>query len=561
MKKKITNYSSIITQNINFPAAQAMLYGSGFNKEDFKKPQIGIVSNWYEGNPCNMILNFLSKKIKKSIKKKKMIGLLFNTIGISDGISMGTPGMKYSLPSREIIADSIESVANAHYYDGIIAIPGCDKNLPGSLIGIIRVNKPSIIVYGGSISPGYLNKKKLDIVSAFEALGKLKTNNISKKKYKNIIKKSCPGPGACGGMYTANTMACALEAMGMTLPYSSSTPTNKIEKKQECEKIGKYIKNLLIKNITPNEIISKESLKNAITLTIALGGSTNLVLHLLAIANSSGIKISLKDFQKISEQTPLIGNLKPSGKFLMEDIYFIGGIPIIMKYLLKEGLLEGNCITVTGFSLKKNLKKIRNISFKNQKIIFPLNNPIKKNGNIRILYGNIAPEGAVAKISGKEGTKFSGKAKTFNSEEEANNAIINNKIKNGTVIVIRYVGPKGGPGMPEMLKPTSLIMGKGLGKNVALITDGRFSGGSHGFVVGHITPEAQEGGIISIIKDGDNIIIDAIKNKIILNLSKKKIEKRKLNNKINFSKKRSGYLYKYSKLVSSASKGCITDLL
>lgn len=559
MKNKLLNkFSSKLTNNYNLPSAKAMLYATGLKDEDFNKPQIGIVSNWYEGNPCNMHLNNLAIQVKKSIYDESMIGFQFNTIGISDGITMGTNGMKYSLPSREIIADSIESMINAHYHDAVIAIPGCDKNLPGALIALLRINKPGIIIYGGTIKSGYYHNKKLNIISAFESLGKVNTGKISNFEYNNIIKYSCPGAGACGGMYTANTMAIALEAMGITLPYSSSNPAISQEKQQECLNIGKYIKLLISNSISIKNIINKESIKNAITICIALGGSTNLVLHLLAIAKTAKIDLKLKEFQTISDNTPLIGNLKPSGDFLMEDIYHIGGTPIIMKYLLNEGLINGDCMTVTGKTIYDNLKDINNIHF-NQKIIYPLNNPIKKNGNIKILYGNIAPEGAVAKITGKEGIKFIGIANVFNSEEEANKAILNKKIKSGEIIVIRYVGPKGGPGMPEMLKPTSYIIGSGISKNIALITDGRFSGGSHGFVVGHISPEAYLGGPIALIQNGDIIIIDIEKKSINLKISEEEMNKRKKNwiklpMKIN-----TGYLYKYSKLVSSASYGCITD--
>lgn len=559
MKKRINFFSSTLTQDDNLPASQAMLYATGLTEDDLKKAQIGIVSNWYEGNPCNFHLNKLAKEVKKSVLNQEMIGLQFNTIGVSDGITMGTAGMRYSLPSRELIADSIETMLKAHYHDGVIAIPGCDKNIPGALIALIRVNRPGLIIYGGSIASGCWNGEKLNIVSALEALGKKNTGQLSNIDYKNIIKNACPSVGACGGMYTANTMSIALEAMGITLPYSSSNPAISQEKKKECWKAGLAIKNLLEQDIKPKDIITRRSLINAITICIALGGSTNMVLHLLAIAHTANIKLSLDDFQHISQTVPIIGNLKPSGNFLMEDIHALGGTPIIMKYLLQNDFINGNCITVTGKTIAENLESVPNINF-NQKIIYPLNNPMKKNGHLRILYGNIAPEGAVAKITGKEGLRFSGPAHVFNSEEEANQAILNNKIKSGEVIVIRYVGPKGGPGMPEMLKPTSYIIGSGLSNKVALITDGRFSGGSHGFVVGHITPEAYIGGPIALINNGDIINIDAENNTITLAISTLDIEKRKSNfDKNHILQINSGYLYKYSQLVSSAATGCVTD--
>lgn len=547
-------FSSKITKYLDFPAAKSMLYAIGLNDDDFNKAQIGIVSNWYEGNPCNMHLNYLSQIIKSSINED-IIGLQFNTIGVSDGITMGTEGMKYSLPSRELISDSIETVVIAQHYDGVIAIPGCDKNIPGVLMGLLRVNRPSLIIYGGSIASGFYKGKKLDIVSSFEALGKI--NQMPYKEYENIIKYACPGAGACGGMYTANTMSTAIEAMGMTLPYSSSSPAYSIEKIKECKKLVNVIKNLINNDIKPKKIITKKSLVNAIVLSLALGGSTNIVIHILGIAKTMGIDMNIKDIKKISDKVPLIGNLKPSGYFLMEDIHSIGGIPIIMKYLLEAGLINGDCMTITGNSIEKNLEKIPKITFK-QQIIYSIYNPIKLNGNLKILYGNMAIGGSVAKITAKEVNKFYGYAKIFNSEEEANYAIIKNKIYYGDIIVIRYVGPKGGPGMPEMLKPTSYIIGAGLGKKVALITDGRFSGGTHGFVVGHIVPEAQEGGSIAIIFNGDIITIDAENNILQLEISAKELEKRNINYayyKINLV---NGYLYKYAKNVYSASDGCIT---
>ncbi|ASS47010.1 dihydroxy-acid dehydratase [Candidatus Karelsulcia muelleri] len=560
MAKIINTFSIKLTKNKTLPAAQAMLYATGLKEYDFNQAQVGIVSNWYEGNPCNMHLHIISNNIKSSIKKTGMVGFKFNTIGISDGMSMGTSGMRYSLPSRELIADSIESVVKTQHYDGLIGIPGCDKNIPGIVMAMLRINRPSILVYGGSISSGYYNGKKLNIVSAFEALGEKNIGKISELEYKNIIKHACPGPGACGGMYTANTMASCLEAMGITIPYSSSSLANSSFKKKECINIGYYINNILKNNIKPLDIITYKSIKNAITLAIALGGSTNLVIHILAIAKTANLDLKLDEIQNLNNNVPIIANLKPSGDFLMEDIQDMGGIPIIIKYLLKEGYIEGDCITVTGNTIKQNLENIPDLSFK-EKIIYPLLNPIKKNGHIRILYGNIASYGAVAKITGKEGDIFSGFAQVFNSENSANKAIINNKIKEGDVIVIRYVGPRGGPGMPEMLKPTSYIMGANLSKKIALITDGRFSGGSHGFVVGHITPEAQNGGLIALIENGDIIIIDAIKNTITLKISKKEIKNRKKNLIAPPLRVNSGYLYKYTKTVSSAYNGCVTDKL
>lgn len=547
-------FSKKITQDDSLPAAKAMLYATGLKEDDFHKAQVGIVSNWYEGNPCNMHLRSLGDRIKKSVQKQDFVAFQFSTIGVSDGISMGTLGMKYSLPSRELIADSIESVVNAQHYDAIIAIPGCDKNIPGVLMALLRINRPSIIVYGGSIASGSFLGKKLNIVSAFEALGNMK--NISNQEYKEIIQRSCSGAGACGGLYTANTMACSFEAMGMTLPYSSSSLAISYDKEKECDKVGSAIEKILYKNIVPRQIVTKSSLKNAITLAIALGGSTNLILHLLAIAQTAFIDLTLKDFQTINNNVPYIGNLKPSGNFLMEDVHAIGGIPSIMKYLINEGLLNGDCLSVTGNSIGENLKNVEPIFF-DQKVIYPLHHPIKKYGNFLILYGNLASKGAVAKITGKEGLSFSGMARVFDSEEKVSKAILNNNIDAGTVIVIRYVGPKGGPGMPEMLKPTAYIIGAGL--KVALITDGRFSGGSHGFVVGHITPEAQEGGEIALIVDGDIITIDTKRNSITLEIEDQELYDRKKKWKYPDLKVSSGYLYKYAKIVTSASYGCVTD--
>jgi dihydroxy-acid dehydratase len=560
LKEKLNKYSKIITQDDSQPAAQAMLYAIGFKDEDFNKPIIGIASTGYEGNPCNMHLNKLALDVKKGVQEKDYVGLIFNTIGVSDGISMGTPGMRHSLPSRDIIADSVETVVEAMSYDGLITVVGCDKNMPGALMGMIRLNRPSILLYGGTIDSGCHNDKKLDIVSAFEAWGGKVSGKINEIEYKQIIKKSCPGSGACGGMYTANTMASAIEALGMSLPFSSSIPANNSNRDSLSKEVGKSIEKLIISDIKPLDIISKKSIENAISLVIALGGSTNAVLHFLAIARSANIEFSLDDFQKISDKTPYIANLKPSGKYLMEDLHEIGGIPVILKYMLDAGFLHGDCLTVTGKTLEENLRSIKSLSF-DQDIIMPVENPIKKSGHIQILYGNLAVQGSVAKISGKEGLQFEGKAKVFDSELEANHGIKKGLVKKGNVVVIRYVGPKGGPGMPEMLKPTAAIMGAGLGKDVALITDGRFSGGTHGFVVGHITPEAQVGGNIAFVEDGDIISIDASENTINLHVSEDEINIRKLNWKKPKLKVNKGSLFKYARFVSSASKGCVTDEL
>ena len=558
MKDKLNKYSKIITQDDSQPAAQAMLYAIGFKDEDFNKPIIGIASTGYEGNPCNMHLNQLALDVKKGVQEKDYVGLIFNTIGVSDGISMGTPGMRYSLPSRDIIADSVETVVEAMSYDGLITVVGCDKNMPGALMGMIRLNRPSILLYGGTIDSGCHNDKKLDIVSAFEAWGGKVSGKINEIEYKQIIKKSCPGSGACGGMYTANTMASAIEALGMSLPFSSSIPANDLNRVSLSKEVGKSIEKLIVRDIKPLDIISRKSIHNAISVVIALGGSTNAVLHFLAIARSANIEFNLDDFQKISDKTPYIANLKPSGKYLMEDLHEIGGIPVILKYLLDAGFLHGDCLTVTGKSLEENLRSVETLSF-DQDVVMPVENPIKKSGHIQILYGNLAQKGSVAKISGKEGLHFKGKAKVFDSELEANLGIKKGLVKKGNIVVIRYVGPKGGPGMPEMLKPTAAIMGAGLGKDVALITDGRFSGGTHGFVVGHITPEAQVGGNIALVEDGDIISIDARENTINLHVSEAEINKRKLNWKKPKLKVNNGSLFKYAKFVSSASKGCVTD--
>ena len=553
---KLNKYSRNITQDESLPAAQAMLYGIGLKEEDLNKAQIGIASNGFEGNPCNMHLNNLAKQIKDNLSSDEMIGLIFNTIGVSDGITNGTSGMTYSLISREVIADSIETIVNAQFYDGLISVVGCDKNMPGAIIAMGRLNRPSILVYGGTIKSGEYKNQSLNIVSAFEAYGKKIKGEISEKDYKGIIKNSIPGPGACGGMYTANTMSSAIEALGMSLPYSSSNPAESHEKSLETKNIKKYMYKLLKEDIKPKDIMTREAFENSLSIIMALGGSTNAVLHIIAMANSVGVDVSLNDFQKFSDKTPFISNLKPSGDFLMEDLHKMGGTPVLMKYMLENGYLHGDCLTVTGKTIEENLKGV-NTSV-DIKIIKPFNDPIKKTGHIQVLYGNIAPEGAVAKITGKEGEVFEGLAKVYNNEFEAIKGI-ENEVEKGDVIVIKNSGPKGGPGMPEMLKPTSAVIGSGLGKDVALITDGRFSGGSHGFVVGHISPEAYDGGPINIIKNGDKIIIDALNNKIDLKIDKKefdiRIKKIKLQKENNYK----GVVKKYINSVSSASKGCITD--
>ncbi len=551
-------FSKVLTQSDSQPASQAMLHAIGLTKEDFKKPFVGIASTGYEGNPCNMHLNDLAKLVKKGAKENELVGLIFNTIGVSDGISMGTPGMRYSLPSRDIIADSMETVIHAMSYDALITVVGCDKNMPGALMAMLRINRPSILVYGGTIASGCHNGKKLDVVSAFEAWGAKTAGDIEKEEYESIIEKACPGAGACGGMYTANTMASAIEALGMALPYNSSNPAVGEEKKTESEEAGKAVRLLIEKDIKPRDIVNRKSLENAIRLLTVLGGSTNAVLHFLAIAKSAEVDFDLADFEKICDSTPFLADLKPSGKYAMEDVHRIGGIPAVLKYMLKNDMLHGDCLTVTGKTLAENLADVPDME-EGQDVFRPLDNPIKKTGHIRILYGNLAEGGSVAKITGKEGLQFTGTAKVFNSEYEANDGISAGKVKKGDVVVIRYEGPKGGPGMPEMLKPTSAIMGAKLGKDVALITDGRFSGGTHGFVVGHITPEAQEGGLLAFLKDGDEITINAETNKIEVALSAEEIKKRKENWEAPALKFNKGVLYKYARTVSSASQGCVTD--
>ncbi len=559
MPQELNKYSKTITQDVTQPAAQAMLYGIGLTEEDLKKPQVGIVSMGYEGNTCNMHLNDLAKLVKQGVWDTDLVGLIFNTIGVSDGISNGTDGMRYSLVSRDIIADSIETVCGAQYYDALITVPGCDKNMPGSLIAMGRLNRPSIMVYGGTIAPGHYKGRDLNIISAFEALGQKIAGNLDEADFKGIIMNSCPGAGACGGMYTANTMSSAIEALGMSLPYSSSNPALSEDKKKECLEAGKAVRYLLEKDIKPKDIMTREAFENAITIVIALGGSTNAVLHLIAMAKSVDVSLTQDDFQKISDSTPVIADLKPSGKYLMEDLHNIGGVPAVMKYLLKQGYLKGHCLTVTGKTVAENLESVPELNFDTQQIIVQTEKPLKVTGHLQIIYGNLAEGGSVAKISGKEGNKFEGPARVFDGEFELIKGIDSGKIKSGDVVVIRYVGPKGGPGMPEMLKPTSAIMGSGLGKSVALITDGRFSGGTHGFVVGHITPEAYDGGLIALVKDDDVIEIDTIKRTMTLKLGQEEIEERKKNWKQPLLKATKGILYKYAKYVKTAADGCVTD--
>ncbi len=557
---KLNKHSSRLTQDESQPASQAMLYAVGLTEEDMQKAQVGIASTGYDGNPCNMHLNRLAAEVKTECNINDMVGLGFHTIGVSDGISMGTSGMNYSLASRDIIADSMETVMNAQSYDALVAVVGCDKNMPGAVIAMLRLNRPSIMMYGGTIASGNYKGKKLNIVSAFEALGQKVAGEIDKNEYKEIIKRAIPGAGACGGMYTANTMASAIEAMGFALPYNSSIPAENPNKISESERTALAIKNLLELDLKPLDIISKKSIENAIAIVNALGGSTNAVLHFLAIAHAADIDFTLEDFQRVSDRTPLIADLKPSGKYLMEDVHGVGGTPAVMKYLLDNGYLHGDCLTVTGKTLAENLEKVTPLAFDDeQDVIYPKTKALKSSGNLQILYGNLAEEGAVAKISGNEGLLFEGKAVVYDGEQAANKGISNGEVQKGDVVVIRYVGPKGGPGMPEMLKPTSLIMGAGLGKSVALITDGRFSGGTHGFVVGHITPEAQSGGTIGLLKTGDRIKINAEENSINVLLSQEEIAKRKANWQEPPLKHTKGILYKYAKTVASASKGCVTD--
>ena len=557
--KDLNKYSKTITQDPTQPAAQAQFYALGLAEEDLRKAQVGIVSMGFDGNPCNMHLNHLAAEIKKGVWENDLVGLIFHTIGVSDGMSNGTDGMRYSLVSREVIADSIETVCGAQYYDALIAVPGCDKNMPGSLIAMGRLNRPALMVYGGTIAPGHYKGEDLNIVSAFEALGEKIAGKLNEHDFKEIVRRSCPGPGACGGMYTANTMASAIEAMGMSLPYSSSNPAVSEEKKKECLEAGKYIRLLLEKDLKPRDIMTRKAFENAITIVILLGGSTNAVLHLLAMARSVGVPLSLDDFQAFSDKIPVLADFKPSGRYLMEDLHKKGGIPAVMKYLLQKGLLHGDCLTVTGKTIAENLAGVPDLDFETQDIIAPLEKPLKPTGHLQILYGNLAEKGSVAKISGKEGERFEGPARVFDGEKDLIAGIANGRVKAGDVVVIQNEGPKGAPGMPEMLKPTSAIIGAGLGKTVALITDGRFSGGTHGFVVGHITPESFEGGLIGLVHDDDIIEIDVVENAINVKISDEEIAKRRAAWKQPALKVTNGTLYKYAKLVKDASHGCVTD--
>ncbi|MGB5668323.1 MAG: dihydroxy-acid dehydratase [Maribacter sp.] len=555
---ELNKYSKNVTQDPTQPAAQAMLYAIGLTENDLKKPLVGIASTGYEGNPCNMHLNDLAQQVKEGTNKGGLVGLVFNTIGVSDGISMGTYGMRYSLPSRDIIADSMETVVQAMNYDALVTVVGCDKNMPGALMAMIRLDRPSVLVYGGTIASGCFKDKKLDIVSAFEAWGEKVAGTMNEDDYKSVIQNACPGAGACGGMYTANTMASAIEAMGMAMPYNSSNPALSKEKKQDCINSGNALRYLMENDIKPSDIITRKSFENAVRLLTVLGGSTNAVLHFLAIAKAAEIEFTLDDFQKISDTTPFLADLKPSGKYLMEDLHRVGGTPAVMKFMLDNGMLHGDCLTVTGKTIAENLDELPGLQ-EGQDVVRPMNNPIKETGHLRILYGNLAEEGSVAKITGKEGLHFKGPAKVFDDEFKANAGIGAGLVSKGDVVVIRYEGPKGGPGMPEMLKPTAAIMGAGLGKDVALITDGRFSGGTHGFVVGHVCPEAQDGGMIGLLEDGDIITLDAEKNSISVALSDEEINSRKARWIQPALKVRKGSLYKYAKTVSSASQGCVTD--
>ena len=558
MSQQTNKISSRITQPPSQGASQAMLYATGLTEADMQKPQVGISSIWYEGNPCNMHLLDLAAKVKEGVQAAGMVGMRFNTIGVSDGISMGTDGMSFSLQSRDLIADSIETVMSGQWYDANISLPGCDKNMPGCLIAMGRLNRPSLMVYGGTIRAGHHNHQTLDIVSAFQCYGEFIAGKISEQERKAIVRHSCPGAGACGGMYTANTMACAIEALGMSLPYSSSTPAEDPLKLKECFEAGAAIQRLLELDLKPRQIMTREAFENAMVLLTALGGSTNAVLHLIAMARAVDVPLTIDDFQRVSDRTPLLADFKPSGKYVMEDLQGVGGTPAVMKLLLAEGMLNGDCLTVTGKTVRENLESLPGLK-EGQPIVHPVSDPIKKTGHLRILKGSLAPAGAVAKITGKEGLRFSGPANVFDSEEDMLHSLEKNGIAKGDVVVIRYEGPKGGPGMPEMLTPTSAIMGAGLGKDVAIITDGRFSGGSHGFIVGHISPEAQEGGPIALIRNGDPITIDAEKNELSVDLSEVELAARRKAWTMPPYKAKRGTLAKYIRLVKSASEGCVTD--
>ena len=558
MDSNLNKYSSHITRPKSQGASQAMLYATGLSESDLEKAQVGISSVWFEGNPCNMHLLDLAAKVKEGVVASGLVGMRFNTIGVSDGISMGTDGMSFSLQSRDLIADSIETTMGGQWYDANISLPGCDKNMPGCIIAMGRLNRPSLVVYGGTIHAGMLEARKLDVISAFQSYGEFISGNIDEARRKQIVQLACPGAGACGGMYTANTMASAIEMLGMSLPYSSSTPAEDPLKLDECFRAGAAIRNLLALDLKPRDIMTREAFENAMVLVTVLGGSTNAVLHLIAMARSVNVALTIDDFQRVSDRTPLLADFKPSGSYVMEDLHKVGGIPAVIKMLLAEGMLHGDCMTVTGKTVRENVKDLPALT-PGQPIVMPLSKPIKATGHIQILKGNLAPEGSVAKLTGKEGTVFAGPAKVFDSEEDMLRALEQKQISKGDVIVIRYEGPKGGPGMPEMLTPTSAVMGAGLGKDVALITDGRFSGGSHGFIVGHITPEAQEGGPIGLIRTGDRITIDAGKNLISVDLSDQELAKRKQDWKMPAYKSTRGTLAKYIRLVKNASFGCVTD--
>ncbi|WP_160066713.1 dihydroxy-acid dehydratase [Sphingobacterium bovisgrunnientis] len=559
-EKGLNKYSRIFTQDETQPAAKAMLYGIGLTDADMDKAQVGIASMGYDGNTCNMHLNDLAQVVKKGTWDNGLVGLTFGTIGVSDGMSNGTDGMRYSLVSRDVIADSIETICGGQYYDGLIAIPGCDKNMPGAIMAMARLDRPAIMVYGGTIAPGHYKGEELNIVSAFEALGQKICGNMSEEDFQGVIKHTCPGAGACGGMYTANTMASAIESLGMSLPYSSSNPAISAEKQAECLDAGKYIRILLEKDIKPSDIMTRKAFENAIRSIIILGGSTNAVLHFIAIGKAIGVEITQDDFQRMSDETPVLADFKPSGKYLMQDLQQYGGTPAVLRYLLDNGLLHGDCITVTGKTVAENLADVKSIIDYNQPIIKPLSEPIKATGHLQILYGNLAEKGSVAKISGKEGEKFVGPARVFDGEHDLVAGIASGRIQKGDVVVIKNEGPIGAPGMPEMLKPTSLIIGAGLGKSVALITDGRFSGGTHGFVVGHITPEAYKGGLIGLVEDNDIIEIDAVNNTITLKVKDSVIAERRAKWTQPALKVTKGVLYKYAKTVADASQGCVTDL-
>ena len=558
MSGKLNKFSSRITQPKSQGASQAMLYGTGLKREDMAKAEVGISSVWWEGNTCNMHLNDLAAQVKKGVEAADLVGMRFNTIGVSDGISMGTDGMSYSLQSRDIIADSIETVMNAQWYDANIAIPGCDKNMPGVMIAMGRVNRPGLMVYGGTIKPGHWKNATLDVVSAFQSYGEFIAGKISDAERENIVESACPGAGACGGMYTANTMASAIEAMGMTLPYSSSVPAVDTAKLEECRQAGKAVRYLLENDIKPRDIMTRAAFENAMVVVMATGGSTNAVLHLIAMARAVDVELGIDDFQAVSNRVPFLADLKPSGRYVMEDLHNVGGTPAVMKYLLEQGLLDGDCLTVTGKTVAQNLAELPALT-PGQDVFRPFDNPIKNSGHIQILKGNLAPGGSVAKITGKEGLKFSGPARVFDCEEDMLAGVEKDEIQKGDVIVIRYEGPKGGPGMPEMLTPTSVIMGAGLGKDVALITDGRFSGGSHGFIIGHVVPEAQEGGPIALLHNGDMIHIDAENKTLAMEVSEAELASRRLGWAMPPYKVKRGTLYKYIKNVTTASEGCVTD--